>query len=107
MKNMKTCRCILFVLLASLGPVPVWASCSGSIIGANIPVVKAVADARIVYIGEVIGLRLLGRQPRHNTYARYEVAFRSITTLKGRSPATQKGTYQGVYREAEPPSSKE
>jgi hypothetical protein len=99
-----TLCCVLAALFTPAGR----ASCSGVLVGGNnITVAQAVGDARIAYIGEVIGLKLLTRRPRHNTFARYEVTFRSITTLKGRSPDVQKGTYRGMYWEGQPPSSKD
>ena len=98
---------LLLVLAVALGPATARASCSGSIVGSSIPVATVVEQARIVYIGEVIGLRLLTKRPRHNSRALYEVTFRSITTLKGRSPVTQRGTYRNTYWESPPASSME
>lgn len=102
---MRTNHRVMFLLCALLAPAAGWASCHGSIVGSSIRVATVVEQARIVYIGEVIGLRLLTARPRHNTPARYEVTFRAITPLKGRSPATLKGTYRNTYWESPPASS--
>jgi hypothetical protein len=92
-------------LLIFSGSGQCWASCSGSLVGANVPVSQVVSAARIVYIGEVSGLKLLTPSPMHNTRADYEVTFRAVTVLKGKPGRLQKGTFRTMYYESQPPSS--
>jgi hypothetical protein len=99
------CRYLGVLALAMCSTV-VWGSCSGSLVGENIPVASVYPQYRLVYIGEVVGLRLLTSQPQHNSIAKYEVTFRPMTILKGRAPRSQKGTFQHEYYEKQPPSSK-
>jgi hypothetical protein len=82
-----------------------WGGCSGSLVGVNVPVATVYPEYRLAYIGEVVGLRLLTSRPRHNSVATYEITFRSMTTLKGRTPRSQKGTFRHEYYEQPPPSS--
>jgi len=92
---------------AFLLPALAWGSCHGAIVGSSVPVAKVLADHAIVYIGEVVGLKLLSRAPRHNEFATYELTIRLMTTLKGRPPKTQRGTFRHEYYEQSPPSTRE
>lgn len=94
-----------FLALAMCSSVA-WGSCSGTMVGENIPVSDVYAKYRVAYIGEVVGLKLITPTPRHNTNAKYEVTFRPMTVLKGKAPRSQKGTFQHYYYERPPPSSK-
>jgi hypothetical protein len=55
------------------------------------------SDADVVYFAEVALIRMVTKEPVHNSQATYELEFRPLRIFKGRDPGVQKARYSSTY----------
>jgi hypothetical protein len=68
-------------------------SCAGR------PLPEVYADSEDVYVAEVISVRRVTQNPRHNEQATYEIEVRPLMLLKGRAPESMKLNYTTTYHD--------
>ncbi len=68
-------------------------SCAGR------PLPEVYADSDDVYVAEVISVRRVTQNPRHNEQATYEIEVSPLMLLKGRAPESMKLTYTTTYHD--------
>ena len=56
-------------------------------------------DSDVVYLAEVISVRLVTEKPLHNAPATYEIALRQMRIFKGRDPGIQTTRYTSTYHD--------
>src|SRR6185503_12373417 len=56
-------------------------------------------DSDVVYVAEVITVRVVADNPRHNSPATYEVALRPVRIFKGRNPGIQRARFVSTYHD--------
>ena len=60
------------------------------------------SDSDVVYVAEVTLVRLVTRNPMHNSRAVYEIELRPLRIFKGRDPGVQKARFTSTYHDKSP-----